>query len=676
MAGRPLSAPLHENRNGTVTIRIPATPGSTKRINETFPSLESAERWRAAALAARKAGLPLPEAGPYRAAASRRAPEQLLDGFADVAWAWWKKFYPSDSPNPQRVDDVASKLRLHLIPFFAPLVDHIGDITYEDCEDFVDFMAGIRVRSDPKQTVIAEAKELTLAQAAEWCNKSKSGVKKAWLTGRLPNAYLDTSRDVMGIVRVPVGDLIKAGFVPPERDVEVPTGFAKKEVSGMLGMLRNIFKFAMGKHLLDRDPSIGIEAKDPAPGARTSGPNSKSTSPVYMLDLTSSKRIASRLHIHHQMAFWLLRCVGLRISEAYGITLEDIYRSDGRMTIRIWRQGGKNFLVRDAEGKKKITKIKTTVKTTSSARLLPIAKPVAELIDHYIEAFHEGVVDSSTPLLRTARGSGQSGFREALEKATVAAGYGLAEVGFKVTPHTHRKYFATDMEGVSGRYRSVYMGHKLQNLDGGAAITEDTYTVRRKGVEHLLGVADAMSSLIETTIGCLVEPVTARRLLPTSVCLNHDERTRALDVLDDAGYVCVATSEGEQVLEVAQVAELLAVSESKVRQLLRDGQLVRQQVDGAGRAVIRGVTVSSVEARVALTQQLWTRATLCTEFNLTYNEVDSLIRALGVEVAETPVTRGYCYDFNEVDKIRRHLDARTAIRATAAPISEVMDVLR
>jgi integrase len=676
MAGRPLSAHVHENRDGSVTVRLPAAPGSTRKVSETFPNSETGARWRAAALAARKAGLPLPDAKPYCAAANRRAPEELLDGFADVAWAWWAKFYPSGSPNPQRGVDVAAKLRLHLIPFFAPLVDHIGEITYEDCEDFVDFMAGIRGKSDPKQTIVAEARELTLAEAAEWCNKSKSGVRKAWLTGKFANGHLDTSRDVMGVVRIPIGDLIKAGFVPLERGVEVPTGFSKKEVSGMLNMLRNICKFAIGKNLLDKDPSTGIEAKDPDVGARTFGPNSKSTSPVYMFDLATSKRIASRLHIHHQMTFWLLRCVGLRISEAYGVTLQDIYRNDGNMTIRIWRQGGKNFLVRDAEGKKKIAKVKTSVKTTSSARVLPIAKPVAELIDHYIEAFHEGEADSSTPLLCTPRGCGQAGFRDALEVATIAAGCGLADVGFKATPHTHRKYFATDMADVSGRYRSVYMGHKLQNLDGGAAITEDTYTVRRKGVEHLLVVAEAMTSLIETSLGGLVEPVTAGRLLPTSVCPNPDERGRALDVLDDAGYVCVATSEGEQVLEVAQVAELLAVSESKVRQLVRDGQLVRQQVDGAGRIVIRGVTVSSVEARVALSQQLWTRAALCTEFSLTYNEVDSLIRALGVKTAEASVTRGYCYDPSEVDKIRRHLEVKTAIRVKAAPISEVMDVLR
>jgi hypothetical protein len=52
------------------------------------------------------------------------------------------------------------------------------------------------------------------------------------------------------------------------------------------------------------------------------------------------------------------------------------------------------------------------------------------------------------------------------------------------------------------------------------------------------------------------------------------------------------------------------------------------------------------------------------------------LRALGITVAEASVTRGYCYDPSEVDKIRRHLDERAAIRVKAASISEVMDVLR
>ena len=104
MAGRPLSAPLHENKDGTVTVRIPVAVGSTMRTSERFPNMEVGERWRAAALVARRAGLALPDPEPYRAALSRRTPEELSDGFADIAWAWWKKFYPAESTNPERVD--------------------------------------------------------------------------------------------------------------------------------------------------------------------------------------------------------------------------------------------------------------------------------------------------------------------------------------------------------------------------------------------------------------------------------------------------------------------------------------------------------------------------------------------------------------------------------------------
>jgi integrase len=516
---------------------------------------------------------------------------------------------------------------------------------------------------------------LTLREAAEWCGKSKSTIRKAWLTGKFPNGSRDTSRDVRGIVQFPIGDLIAAGYTPREIAEQVATGFSKKEVGSMLNMLQNIFKFAIGKQILERDPSIGLAAKDPAPGSRKLGPNSKATAPVHMFDLVTSKRIASKMHIHHQMAFWIIRCVGLRISETYGVTLEDIYRDGENMTIRIWRQGGKNFLVKKKNGKKTHSKVKESVKTLSSSRVLPIAKPVALLIDHYIEAFHENEVDPSTPLLLTNGGSAQSSFRDALEKASTSAGFGLSAVGFKATPHTHRKYFATDMVDVTPRARSVYMGHKLQDLEGGAAITETTYTVQRKGVEHLLVVADAMASLIETTIGGLIEPVTAGRLLPTSVCTGNYDRERALEVLEDAGYVRVADVDGDQVIEVAQAAELLAFSETHVRRLIRRGELHSKQIDGAGCTVIRGVTMSSIEARIALSNQLWTRAALCTEFSLTYIEIHTLIKALGVRASKASVSLADCYDADEVEKIRVHLDAKAAARISSASISEVTEEL-
>ena len=81
----------------------------------------------------------------------------------------------------------------------------------------------------------------------------------------------------------------------------------------MLSQLRQIFKFAMGKRLLEKDPSTGIEAKT-SPRRVLLGPNAKSTEPVHMFDLATSSRIAKGLHVRHQMAFWIMRCVGTRIS--------------------------------------------------------------------------------------------------------------------------------------------------------------------------------------------------------------------------------------------------------------------------------------------------------------------------------------------------------------------------
>ncbi len=62
------------------------------------------------------------------------------------------------------MDDVKTHLERHLIPFFAPRVDHVKELTFEDCEDFVDHMAGSRPVSTPVQTVVAEAREVTLAR--------------------------------------------------------------------------------------------------------------------------------------------------------------------------------------------------------------------------------------------------------------------------------------------------------------------------------------------------------------------------------------------------------------------------------------------------------------------------------------------------------------------------------
>ena len=666
MAGRPLTAPIRDRRDGGASVSFPEARGSTKRTTISFPNRTTAERWRADALAAWKAGHPVPDPGPYRAAAARRVTEALGDGFSEVAWAWWKKFYPEGDSDPERSAAVARDISAQLIPFFGPRADHIRDISFEDCEEFIDFMSGRR--DDPSAvTMLLEAQDFTLAQAAVWCGRSKGALRRAWQVRKFPNAFVSGSDKGQGVIHVPVGDLISAGYRPIDKTHDVPFGFAESTVKGFLGILRQIFKYARAKGLMDKDPSEGLRPKAPFRGARMTRPAVEE--PVFAFDLRSSKRIAQELHIHHQMTFWLLRGVGLRISEAYGITLEDVYRDQGRMMLRIWRQGGKNYRVLDEEGKIRVVTSKKKVKTSASYRVLPVAKAVANLIDVYIEAFHSDTGDQTTPLLISSRGGGQGGFRDALEKATVKSGLGAAVMGFKASPHSHRKFFATDLDDVTPRARSIYLGHQLQERDGGAAITESTYTLRKRSISRLLEIADAMDQLITASVGNLVCPSTITHLLPLGKQDRSENRSHVIDVLTAHGFVS-APPEGEDAIELSEAADILGMSQRQLGLLTQRGVLERKHIGAAGSVFRTGVSMASVLSLHDLNQRLWTRKQLYEEFDITYYELKLLIDQLGIKAVDDVVANGYRYLDSEVGKIRLHLATQNQKRAGALSVAE------
>ncbi len=664
MAGRPLHAELKENLDGTFSMRVPVSQGSSQRRSINFPNHEQGERFRAAFLAAWTSGLALPEAEHYQSL-RRQRDRATSDSFPDVAIAWWKKFYSDDNENPETAHSVGHKINNHLIPFFAPRVDHIGDITYADCEDFVEFKAGKWSQPTLGGVVVAEARDFTLAQAAQWSKRAKSTVRKAWLTNRLPNAYLDTSTNVRGVVKVPVGDLIAAGLVPRDPARDVPVGYSRKHVNEMLSILRRIFVYARANGLMVTDPSEGIKAKNPAKGAKTR--KSGSQSPKFLFDLTTSKAVASHLHIQHQLAFWLMRGAGLRISEAYGVDLGDISRDEGRMILRIWQQGGKKFKVQGDDGTTIKVDKKTRTKTTASTRTIPLPAPLAELIEVYIAAFHDDSAPD-TPLLKPARGLGQSSFRYALQTANELEGHGERDVGFRASPHVQRAFFTTDMDSCPPRARSIYLGHMIQNHEGGAAITEAVYTLRRQGVKQLLVVADAMGDLIKKEIGTLVDPTPARRLIPAQLLSHPTAWQHALNALESAELICSAVADGDEFIDVREASEMLAVSVRQTRKLARAGLLRRHFVPGAGRTSSLAVGLSSVEERLVADQELTTRRELLSEFGLTYRELDVLIAKLGVKPVLSS-TVGHRYDADQVELIREHFKGREALSNRAVSVT-------
>ena len=204
MAGRPLTLVVKDNQDGTASIRMPESAGVKQRGTLKFPSRKVAERYRTAALAAHQAGKSFPDPAPYQSALDRRKAPKIPDRFADVAWAWFKKTYPAHYKNPERRAAVEQIIETHLISFFGPRVDRISEISSEDCEEFVDFMAGERITTPTSSD--DKARELTLTEAAKLTGRNRSTLQRAWQNGQFPRARKTNRGKSKGIVVIPFSD--------------------------------------------------------------------------------------------------------------------------------------------------------------------------------------------------------------------------------------------------------------------------------------------------------------------------------------------------------------------------------------------------------------------------------------------------------------------------------------
>src|SRR5487761_2329486 len=138
MAGRPLKGSLWQ-RGRKWVVTLPLEQGSRLRVTTSFASKQDAERWRTAAIAAVSEGLPLPDAAPFRSAASPRRMD--LSTLADVAMDWYRENYENpvqDLPSPKRCERVRHDLTHHLIPYFAARTDKVSDITRDMVREWLD----------------------------------------------------------------------------------------------------------------------------------------------------------------------------------------------------------------------------------------------------------------------------------------------------------------------------------------------------------------------------------------------------------------------------------------------------------------------------------------------------------------------------------------------------------
>ena len=197
------------------------------------------------------------------------------------------------------------------------------------------------------------------------------------------------------------------------------------------------------------DPTEGLVA--PAPDAAVARARRPSSQPR-PLNFPECARIAAHLHPIHQLVLWLQRVMGLRISEAFGVLVDDVIDLGDSGVLLVRGQGGRPFRMRDDEGRVVAVTHKERTKTEAGSRALILPPGMLELLCIVVEAFHtdpetEDVDESCrlVPGLRTADHSGQLSFREAFETAAAAEGLASNDLGFRVSPHLLRKSVATDL---------------------------------------------------------------------------------------------------------------------------------------------------------------------------------------------------------------------------------------
>ena len=573
-----------------------------------------------------------------------QARREVPSDVASVSQMWVAAAYDDlRRAGPDRGAQVRGVLDRYVIPWFGPQTSGVGDISYFMVHEWLLTLVGRR-RSEPADRqkspavlgVSSADREFSLREAAEVGQVSLATARRRWRDGELTGAY----RDSHGHVRVP--EPATVGLRRARR--ECPPGLSQPVVADALWILRRVLGFARANGLVPPgfDPTEGLNAPTPDAGvARARRP----TSQPRPMNLPECARIAAHLHPVHQLVLWLQRVMGLRISEAFGVLVDDVVDLGDTGLLLVRGQGGRTFRMRDDEGRVVSLQHKERTKTEAGSRVLVLPSVMLEPLRIAIEAFHTdpetGDVDETArlvPGLRTADESGQLSFREAFETGAAAEGLSSVDLGFRVSPHLLRKSVATDLawqSGIEGTVRRRFLGHRASDDVFGRV-----YTLDHPELTPLTEVARVLDEMIRDSIGSLLVPSTRR------IRWGHANRIfrRAAHVeatLLAAGWSMDPDSCDDPLCDAQRVASELGLAETTARRWMRDGTLrcvIVRDGDGIDRRWARLSEVWSERDRLADRILL---PDLAEELGLRYHELYRISRLLGLRFEQHPTSRQF-----------------------------------
>jgi integrase len=654
---RPLTGSIRR-REGRWCATLPVARGSTRRRQERFATEQEARAWLKQAVVAVEKGHPIPE--PARRAvrpAIGDAAAQIQPDIASVAHAWMEAAYDDlRRAGPERAGNVRRIVDAYLVPWFAPRTKSISDVTYFMAHEWLLQLAGRaaaptpttrRPESGGMEPPIGASGEVGLAEAARACGLSLPTLRRRWRDGQLPGAY----RDAQGRVRVPTRALKQ---IPGSKRLQ-SGGLSKRVVADALWILRRVLAFARANGLFPPgfDPTEGLEA--PLPDA-SAGRNARATGQPRPLTLAECTRIASHLHAVHQLAFWLQRIMGLRISEAFGLLVGDLVDLGEYGMLAIQGQGGRTFQVRDDTGAIVAVHRKSTVKTAAGSRVLVVPTTMMDLLRVAIEAFHAdldtGAIDPAgrlVPGIKEPQRGGQLGYHSALADATNAEELGSEDLGFRVSSHLLRKSLATDLAwsaGIEDSVRRRFMGHRA-----GDDVFGRVYTLDHPDVAPLTKVAAMLDEQIRGQISTLCTPTTKTvhwgSANPIAARSDH-----VVSVLADAGWQVEPGDADDPLCDAKRVARELGIAATTARRWMTNGAIPSVVLPDGGGVPRRYSKLSAVWAHRDMLAGIIRLSDLAEELGVRYDEIYRSARHLGLGIDQHPTSKEFSLGDEQADALR------------------------
>ena len=583
--GAPLRVPVRTLPNGRFRVAVPAAPGDPHQVTRVFADETAAHAWRDAAVAAHRAGEPLPDAAPFQAVAPPTAVDTAAAAgdetvFARVAWAWWQEHYQQfNLAQPERAASVRRDIERHILPFLSDRGITTGARLRR--ADYVDWLVSLTDPADPDAAAITDdyTDRLSITEACAVTGRSDSTIDRRiraaeaagliTATGVGPEGRWVSAQYVLDVDGGHVGPLPRGPKTGGAYDQDVVSDF-RRTFQAIL-----FYGVEIGEWTLSFDPT---KVKTPLTQARTSPKRAG-------LTLAQAHELAGHLHAVHQIALWLMRILGLRIGEAFGLVVGDVTFTDGpRAVVVVRRQGGRSYTVR--AGNKTIrTDTKDRLKTSTSERVLVVPRQLTTLLRTVVDVFHTdpvtGEINTTArliPALTAAPAGGQAAFSTGLRRSVEETGIeiGQFEPGVLPTPKDLRAAIGTDLAATSvpPPMQKRFLGHEAGN-----SVHDRHYVLDHPSLQPMHDIATKIEALIDAEIpGGILMVATPHRCTTGQQPLLAESATRLDGALADLGWLVVSTDDQDALLVTTDVAALLGTSPKTARALLREQVIPARRV--------------------------------------------------------------------------------------------------